>query len=623
MNQIESSIQYVDRLFNEFSWKPETLEKLKQQRDFIAAKYADKRLYLAVIGDFSSGKSTLINALCGYDCLKTGIMATTAVPTYIQNMPLPQPELLAELRDGRGYRLTDVQDIRDFCEACGVTLGSDFKENLEKVTTLEAVAQRAGRISVLLPDNGVLGSLCIIDTPGVNPGQENSELHVTRTKQVLEQTADSVIVLFPATQAYTLSFERFLKENADRFLEDAVFLLTMIDRVDEEEREELEQYVRDSIRQKMHIQNPLLVSCSAYLAGRDEGWKRRFDDLRETLLTHLRERKEYILGSRMAGLLSQILQSMKEDVAQQTQTLRDSLTVLEENTPPHLNRTLDTIRDKESGRLGAIKSAFLQYEERMRKEMMEDMTKIIELRVSSFKAHSDFSSYTDRPDGLAADLANQTQKYYGYSDQISETLRELVNWTSDHMLKALEGYYGRLTGAVLLRNVEVAAISHPVYEKIGESLSQVRQSYAKVDTKKAVLTSGSAAAIGLIILGPIGLVVGGIAGYLGKDKLFLGKARTDFVLQVKQQLPAIVANISSECIDRTIQYVDQCINRMDGMARYYLSAYAQVYQDALKAYENLKTELSRRIADNERCTSDIEEQIQNLKQIPVRSETIC
>ena len=158
---------------------------------------------------------------------------------------------------------------------------------------------------------------------------------------------------------------------------------------------------------------------------------------------------------------------------------------------------------------------------------------------------------------------------------------------------------------------------------IGESLTRVRQSYAKVDTQKAVLTSGSAAAIGLIVAGPIGLVVGGIAGYLGKDKLFIGKARTDFVQQVKLQLPSIVANIAEECIDRTLQFVDQCVGRIDEMAQHYLSAYAELYQNALAAYEEKKRDLSRRIESNERCAKDIEEQIQILKQITARSEIAC
>lgn len=623
MDQIESSIQYVDGLFSEFSWGPNTLDQLKKQRDSIAEKYADTRLYLAVIGDFSSGKSTLINALCGYDCLKTGIMATTAIPTYIQSAPLQQPELLAELSGGRGYKLTDVQDARAFCEDCGVTLGSDFKENLEKVTTLETVAKRASRISVQLPDNGVLGNLCIIDTPGVNPGQENSELHVTRTKQVLEHVADSVIILFPATQAYTHSFELFLKENAERFMQNALFVLTMMDRVDDEEREELEQYVRESIREKMHVKNPLLISCSAYLAGRDELWTQKFGGFRETLLGHLRERKEYILSCSMAELLSQMLRSMKEGVAQQTQALKSNLMVLEENTPPHLYKTLDDIMVLETGRLKAMRDAFQQHEEPMRREMQQYMEGIVESRVSGLKSRSDFSKYADQPDGLAADIANQTHTYYGYSDQICETARGLVNWTNDYMLKALEGYYGRISETALAQNVAWTALLHPAYEKIGESLTRVRQSYAKVDVQKAVLTSGSAAAIGLIVAGPIGLVVGGIAGYLGKDKLFIGKARTDFVQQVKLQLSSIVTNISEECIHRTLQFVEQCVGRINEMAEHYLSAYAELYQNALAKYEDSKTELSRRIESNEHCAKDIEEQIQLLKQITARSEIAC
>jgi len=65
------------------------LKKLKDhtelQKDFRDKLLEVNRpLRLAVVGEFSSGKSTFINALLQKDLLPEGILPTTGVATYIQ-----------------------------------------------------------------------------------------------------------------------------------------------------------------------------------------------------------------------------------------------------------------------------------------------------------------------------------------------------------------------------------------------------------------------------------------------------------------------------------------------------------------------------------------------------------
>jgi ribosome biogenesis GTPase A len=52
-----------------------------------AAKLAEALVYVAVIGEFKRGKSTLINALLGEDVLPTGITPVTAAPTLVRFGP--------------------------------------------------------------------------------------------------------------------------------------------------------------------------------------------------------------------------------------------------------------------------------------------------------------------------------------------------------------------------------------------------------------------------------------------------------------------------------------------------------------------------------------------------------
>src|SRR5580704_6396651 len=47
----------------------------------VAERVSDGRFYVACIGQFKRGKSSLLNALVGYQVLPTGVVPVTAVPT--------------------------------------------------------------------------------------------------------------------------------------------------------------------------------------------------------------------------------------------------------------------------------------------------------------------------------------------------------------------------------------------------------------------------------------------------------------------------------------------------------------------------------------------------------------
>jgi len=50
----------------------------------LAARVSEGRFYVACIGQFKRGKSTLLNALIGHEVLPTGFVPVTAVPTVIR-----------------------------------------------------------------------------------------------------------------------------------------------------------------------------------------------------------------------------------------------------------------------------------------------------------------------------------------------------------------------------------------------------------------------------------------------------------------------------------------------------------------------------------------------------------
>ena len=55
-----------------------------------ADKLADSVVYVAVVGEFKRGKSSLINALLGDEVLPTGVTPVTAAPTLVRFGEVPR-----------------------------------------------------------------------------------------------------------------------------------------------------------------------------------------------------------------------------------------------------------------------------------------------------------------------------------------------------------------------------------------------------------------------------------------------------------------------------------------------------------------------------------------------------
>jgi len=59
-------------------------EPVAEEARELAARVAEGRFYVACVGQFKRGKSTLLNALVGYEVVPTGYVPVTAVPTVIR-----------------------------------------------------------------------------------------------------------------------------------------------------------------------------------------------------------------------------------------------------------------------------------------------------------------------------------------------------------------------------------------------------------------------------------------------------------------------------------------------------------------------------------------------------------
>ena len=184
---------------------------------------SDRPVKIVVVGEFNSGKSTLVNALCGVDLLPAGIIPTTATINVVQYGSVPS--IVAMQKDGTRIDLAFVPGA------------------LQQFTARRGEHREIQEIQIAIPN--LPPDLIVVDTPGVN------DINETRSEIVYEMLpeADAIIFLMDIQQPMKRSEVDFLRARILRTsVVKTVFVLNHIDRVsDEKEIVKAIEYVRKSM----------------------------------------------------------------------------------------------------------------------------------------------------------------------------------------------------------------------------------------------------------------------------------------------------------------------------------------------------------------------------------------
>lgn len=239
---------------------------------------------LSVVGEFSRGKSTLINALLGRaDLLPTSIEPTTATITVLTAGETP--EATVHYEDGSVREGIAVEELPRYVLGRDLD-GSELREKMrQKVTRFKRggktsrltpaevradarthaeqtrVIPEVTRVDVRYPSPFLQNGIRIVDTPGL--GSVNPK-HGAATRAFITES-DAVLFLIntdPVISASECNFLTFLRDYVDQFL----FVVTKIDRYDREERERSVRYTTETIAEHADIPAPQVFPVSAKLA---------------------------------------------------------------------------------------------------------------------------------------------------------------------------------------------------------------------------------------------------------------------------------------------------------------------------------------------------------------------
>lgn len=331
------------------------------QLEHLRARLADDEFRIAVVGEFSSGKSTFINALLGRDVLQHATNETTAALTRIINVAPDDPRTQTGrvfLRSGDCVELSSLDGLKEY-----TTTASERFHVAEEVELVE--------ICLPVMDGGQ--NIVIVDTPGLNGIADG---HREQTISMVQRAHACIYLLQRRGLAESdIQFLTYLT----RFQKNFIFVQNFIDDFRQSEGETVEVKLAEQakiLQEKVFagvqgVQYRLCgVSALMELVSRDRNITRLYSDSTEDLTRE--ERDKLARKSNFDEFRGVMAENFQADRLAQIQYGDTALTICE---------WLRALEDRLSRRQAQVNEVYAVSRERRSVERLERLKqKVLENR---------------------------------------------------------------------------------------------------------------------------------------------------------------------------------------------------------------------------------------------------
>jgi len=232
----------------------EAMPVVEEARD-LAARVSEGRFYVACVGQFKRGKSTLINALIGQPVLPTGFIPVTAVPTVIR---------FGERANAR---------VRTHNGAWTDIAISELKQYVTEELNPENHKGVQG-VEVFVPSPLLASGMCFVDTPGLGSVFTGN----TAATQALIPHIDAALVVIGADPPLA-GEELNLVEAVAKQVRELIFVLNKADRTTEAEREAASKFARQLLHKRLRREIGPVFEISAQERAEHRGPARDWEKL--------------------------------------------------------------------------------------------------------------------------------------------------------------------------------------------------------------------------------------------------------------------------------------------------------------------------------------------------------
>lgn len=312
---INNLIKKLNKNYSIYGFSAIEFQCLNFELGQIQKRVNEKTLYLGVVGEFSSGKSTFINALIGVDLLKEDVLSgTTCAPTLICYGDKFEVNVILK-NSRKSIIFNGDSSITSGKEKSISFLQKDLnlaRNMIHTYTAKESESTKVEKVIIKLPIKNPIFSnnIAIVDTPGIN---SDNPRHQEVTVEAIKNLCDLAIVLTPATAPCSESFLSFVKNNLYSFVEHSICLISQIDRLRERERDRQITYISSRLNKEglafLHV---LPISAYNALCQNCENSSKNiyFNDFKKVIsiiAEAINDNKAKILDKKIKGIIDYIL----------------------------------------------------------------------------------------------------------------------------------------------------------------------------------------------------------------------------------------------------------------------------------------------------------------------------
>ena len=235
----------------------------------LAERLAEGRFFVACVGQFKRGKSTLIGALIGESILPTGFVPVTAVPTVIRYGSTRSARIRAA--DGT-WREIALHELEEYVSE------EHNPENIKQIAGAE----------VFVPSRLLATGMCLVDTPGLGSVFSGN----TATTQAFIPHIDAALVV-TGSDPPLAGEELALVESVAQHVEHLIVVLNKADKASAPERAAAIAFTQRLLAKRLHRPSELIFEISATerleKRGPERDWGKLVDALQRLVQDSGRE----------------------------------------------------------------------------------------------------------------------------------------------------------------------------------------------------------------------------------------------------------------------------------------------------------------------------------------------
>lgn len=609
------------------------IENVRQAIDNLQNKAEDKSLYLAVVGEFSSGKSTFINALIGKRLLKEAVMPTTACATYIAK---GTDEIeIAVIFDKKKFHVyeRDLSALNAYIKKIYDISITDTQHLIDILTSDQSVASDVKALFLSIPNIGIPDNIVIIDTPGFNPGDLSIQNHFEVTKDVVENHADAALVLMPSDQPFSNSVKVFLQDHLHKYLHRCVYVLTMGDHKSDNERIELLDFVKNRLKMDFKLDEPKVYCESAITMlpvvnilekmKVDWGmWQSEFKSFKQYVWNLLNHQNELILSEHLHNLVLDISKEMKNSLLVKQAELEEQKKRIDKSRVSHIDSVTTKLALKAKNN---IANTITQTKDKLDVEIKSGKSACLSFARTKLTPSNAFKFHEEVEPLIASEAKTlSSNALLKVNELISTIVKVSIDTNIADMQKEFTRHYSMFPTLQMEdkgNKMEISKINLPIIE-FGSTNQIVRETNDKGGNRIAGGAFGGAAAgaaIGSIVPGIgtffgalVGFVAGSAIGGSQSDKLeseIYPSVESTMEREIDNYFYSLKSKIKDKLSDRK-RRIDKAI---DDYAKKHVTEYGEAVEQLI-----LQQEHDSQIAQDN--IDSLKNQIRSLEDIQYETE---